>query len=268
MKSRSFVSGPVILASAIKESLKEIKIFYGCPYYHARLAIAVAVDRATVARTTERTQLQRREHLFEYAEKMKRLAHDLNNLVEKCATPAHSSHLFEINCSPELAEAAQRSNEALDQVRTAAETFARTSEIARDEREQVKALKANADIWGETFAEFIGYLWHDLTGKNPSSSSAYFKDFVRAAYECIGGQRTKNWTYQIRKSVERINCNNGSVKRGFGRFERGRLPRGVSGRAVAIAPNYLISEPAGPEGAIKVVPNSRPEVAERTNAYF
>lgn len=212
------------------------------PVEYARQWTAYAVGQATRAVEKEairkKTVLRLKQQSDVTIEIARRLDDFLKNFRGDELAPLDARGLDRRDYN-EINAALRKVNEALDQITTARKALKSLAKMAESEIARWSAQRKNRDIWGQTFCETMGLLWHDLTGTNPSSSSEYFLLLVQQAYASLCADHEPNFQNKIREAVERVLGKNGKEpKRGrpfwdrFDRMEKQPDPPGTIHRAM------------------------------------
>ncbi|MEE1612064.1 hypothetical protein [Microvirga sp. CF3016] len=117
------------------------------------------------------------------------------------------------------------SSAAFRDIEKAADGLDLVHTFALSRKERIAPPNRNGDVWGIAFATHLGYLWHLLTGKEPSSSSTIFIRFVEQAFISLGGERDA-WESQIRTAIENVEARPEWDR--FDRLEKAPDPPGTS----------------------------------------
>jgi hypothetical protein len=196
-----------------------------CPYFKARHSIFKAACRAQSwvrimdrLREKKRTAKQVQDSLLDLLVTMRGWVgsgqhwqfHPPVSVYSDRVDPEFWSQSFQAHRSVDghLTAACGALNEC---VRVIRETFERVP------------LHGNSAVngWKAAFAAELGYCWHELTTKDPSTSysknGSSFIDFVTAAYRSIDGNSQEKWGRAVRQMLYDI-----PLLSGFDRFEPGR----------------------------------------------
>ncbi|WP_395696639.1 hypothetical protein [Methylocella sp.] len=189
------------------------------PNYHARLAIAASVDRAScrlklesnnyrmfnIHRSATRASKSIAEAAIEAKSVISNSVYDIIPLIDLDVKSERSAE-FKVAYD----DAIRALNRLSDETFLIGQSF---NKWINDEKLTSKTKK----LWEEVFSEYIGCLWYDLTGAPPKLSASDFLEFLEAAYESIGGSDI-NWETTIRNMAKKVRIAPATLH--FDRFKR------------------------------------------------
>ena len=99
---------------------------------------------------------------------------------------------------------------------------------AMENRKQLVPHYGAGDIWRQSFVKRIGIAWRSLTGRDPPKNSDYFREFVAAGFNSLGGPQTRGyeWKENVRTAWDHM-AERPEWDR-WDREERRTLPPGVT----------------------------------------
>jgi hypothetical protein len=156
-----------------------------CPYWIARTYVCRAYEAAEAEETMGEWARRERRAALKFDHKME---FELQKLLIYRTQSAHAQWL---------------DNAATDNLNKLIVSV--QSEISSLEHHLSREPSAKGDVWKVCFARMLGYGWHDLVGGQPAwtaeSKGILFLDFVRAAFETLGGRASEKWDRACRTAI-------------------------------------------------------------------
>lgn len=186
---------PVFLS---REELEEKDII--CPFWYARYSTCMAVAESY-------HEYNRRENSKEHLRDIEDLEKDIeqvNSIIERFSNKYDASKFYVPALRPAIIIPQDIAKERAEDVDACLSAIMKAKDELSEKLEKLRAYAAanvealsrtgtDGFVMHQTFAERIGMMWCDLTGKRPSPGQSRFIELLKRCYMFAGGSVHRRW---------------------------------------------------------------------------